>query len=421
MSWIRPVRRLLIAAAFTVFAGCTALPQPGQSAAPAPAIRGNSAVLLRTGEDAFDSIWKVIDTAQDHVNLEFFIFEDVTHHDRSIVDLLARKRRAGVQVNLIYDAVGSDQTPGEVFDRLRDAGIAVVKFNPIIPGESGRIANPNHRDHRKIAIVDGRVAVIGGINISEVYLSSGSAGSASKKKEDKEKQDKPPEKWRDTDLRIEGPAIAELQKLFLATWKEQTGEQPAPAAYFPKLAPAGALDIEVIGSSPDDAPAAYYADLLERIQRSKSRVWVTNAYFAPTEGELDQLVAAAKRGVDVRLLLQGQSDAPRVRDIGRSYYATLQEAGVRIWELESEILHSKTATIDGSWSAIGSSNFDGRSVRFNDEVDTVVHGPDIAVGLEKEFERAAAKAKEITRKEWADRPLWQKLREHLSRLWAYWM
>jgi cardiolipin synthase len=413
------MRRFLVAVAFAAFAGCTALPQPGQSAGVAPSIPGNSATLIRTGESAFDAIWSAIEAAQDHVNLEFFIFEDVTHRGRSIVDLLIRKRRAGVQVNLIYDAVGSDQTPGEVFDRLRDAGVAVVQFNPIVPGASGRLVNPNHRDHRKIAVADGRLAVIGGINISEVYLSSGgSAGYAGKKKQDK---GKPPEKWRDTDLLIKGPAVAELQKLFLATWKDQTGEEPAHAAYYPTLAPTGLLDIEVIGSSPDDAPAVYYAELLAAMQSAKSRVWITNAYFAPTKGEVEQLLAAAKRGVDVRLLLQGQSDAPRVRDIGRSYYAAFLEAGVRIWELEGEILHSKTATIDGAWAAVGSSNFDGRSIRFNDEVDTIVHGPEIAGGLEKEFESAAAKAKVVTQKEWADRPLWQKLREHLSRAWAYWM
>ena len=217
---------------------------------------------------------------------------------------------------------------------------------------------------------------------------------------------------------IEGPAVADFQRLFLDTWKRQKGEELPERTYFPKLPPQGDEVVRVIGSTPRRDHPAFYITLLSAIRTSESRIWITNSYFAPTEEEVQDLIAAGKRGVDVRLILQGETDAPKVRDAARSHYADLLAGGVKIFEMQDAILHAKTAVIDGVWSAVGSSNIDARSVVFNDEVDAIVLGRTTGALLEKDFERDVGSSREIDAKTWSRRPLWHKVKEFFSRFWA---
>jgi cardiolipin synthase len=382
-----------------------------------PLSTGNKVTLLQDGAQTFAAFFRAIDGANDHINLEFFIFEDIEHDGRHIVDLLVAKQRAGVQVNVIHDAIGSDQTPGEVFERLRDAGAHIAEFNPIIPFKDMRPKpyNPNRRDHRKILVVDGAIGFTGGINISRVYSSGG--GSSQERRATSE----PPEKWRDTQAMIEGPAVAQLQDLFLQTWKDVTGEELTGRNYRPKIANKGGEVLRIIGSHPDVEMPAFYITLLSAIRNSEEKVWIANSYFAPSDGQIEELTAAARRGVDVQLLLQGKTDSPIVRDIAHSTYATLLGAGVKIYEMDDVILHAKTATVDGVWSAVGSSNLDNRSVMFNREVDAIIIGRAPAEKMEQRFAADRAQAKPITRDQWADRPIYLKAREFFSRVLAYWM
>jgi cardiolipin synthase A/B len=383
----------------------------------APLRPGNRVTLLRDGGQTFDAIWKAIGAARDHVNLEYFIFEDVAHNDKSIVDLLIEKSRAGVQVNLIYDSIGSQDTPREVFERLREAGVLVLEANPLNPLKSprARIYSPNDRDHRKILVVDGKLGVTGGINISKTYASSGSAGERQTGKA-KRPEEMP---WRDTAILIEGPAAADFQQLFFEMWEDQHGGEIDKGKYFPKLERrADGETVRVIGSRPNQDIPAFYATLLSAIRSAEQRIWLTNSYFAPTPAEADELKAAAHRGVDVRLLLSGESDAPKMQDAGRSYYADLLEAGIRIFELQGAILHAKTAVVDGVWSVVGSSNIDARSVVFNTEVDAVVLGRETGREMEALFEADLQNARAIDPNTWADRSLWQKVKERFWRTWA---
>jgi cardiolipin synthase A/B len=377
-----------------------------------PLIAGNRTQLLRDGPQTFKAMFSAIQSATNHINLEYYIFEDVESDGAHLGDLLIAKRQAGVAVNVIYDSYGSGSTATAFLDRLKQAGINLVAFNPVNPLESKVPYSFNDRDHRKILVVDGKIAIIGGVNLSTAYQSNpigksgGPPGST-------------PDQWRDTDLRIEGPAIAELQKLFLDHWAKQKGPLLDQSALFPATAPKGSAVARVLGSTPDNEIPLYYVTLLTAIRTAEKSVKITTAYFAPTKQEMEALTDAAKRGVDVRLLLPARSDSPLSIAVAHARYSELLDAGVKIYEIRDVVLHSKTVVVDGVWSAIGSSNFDHRSVIFNDEVDVVVLGSDAAQELEDLFQADQAAAELIGFRAWKARPVWVRLREFYSLAWEH--
>jgi cardiolipin synthase len=400
-----------------------------QAISDSPLTAGNKVEILHDGATNFRAIFRAIAAAKNHVNLEYYIFEDVEQDGRRLADLLIEKQASGVQINLIYDSLGSSGTPGALFDRLKQAGVKVLQFNPIDPFKAKVAYSLNDRDHRKILIADGNVAIIGGVNISQVYGSSafGSAPTLRSLKPEAFKADaptaegKPRDIWRDTNMHITGPAASELQRLFVETWTRQEGGALDQSGFFPEKQALGSEVVGVMGSTPTDDMPLYYITLLSALRNAESRIWLTNAYFVPTAQELDDLVAAARRGVDVRLMLPSRSDSQFALNVGRSRYARLLRNGVRIFEIRDVILHSKTAVVDGVWSVVGSSNFDGRSVLFNDEVDVVALGRETGAQMEAAFVEDIANADEITRQAWSRRKLPERLRQTFSRVWAYWL
>ncbi|MGH7123555.1 MAG: phospholipase D-like domain-containing protein, partial [Stellaceae bacterium] len=216
---------------------------------------------------------------------------------------------------------------------------------------------------------------------------------------------------------IEGPVVAQLQKLFLDTWKQQKGPTLADADFFPTVPPKGSEAVRIIGSGPDDKLPRYYATLLSAIRNAERNIWIATAYFVPTSQEVEDLEHAARRGVDVRLLVPGKSDSGLALAVGRSHYSELLDAGVKIYEARDAILHSKTAVIDGVWSVVGSSNFDHRSVLFNDEVDAVVLGRATASALQDILDSEAGQAVAVNREAWSRRSLGNRLDEQFGRLW----
>jgi cardiolipin synthase A/B len=342
----------------------------------------------------------------------------VVFEGRHLSDLLIAKCQEGVAINVIYDSYGSIDTPSEFFKRLKAAGVKLLEFRPVDPLQAAASGySPNDRNHRKIMIVDGRIAVIGGVNLATYYQSKvpGSGGSGG----DGKSKDKRPETWRDLSIRIEGPAVAQLQGLFLGHWQSQGGPKLDQAGFFPKMAAQGNEVVRIIGSSPQQQISRYYVTLISAIRHAERRVWVATAYFVPTYEEKHELMKAAERGVDVRLILPAVSDAPQAVAVARSHYSDLLEAGVRIFEIDHVMLHSKAATIDGVWSAIGSSNLDHRSVLFNDEVDAVVLGRTVAGSLERSLEADQAKAKEIKLADWRKRPLTDRFADYFQRTLQY--
>jgi len=380
-----------------------------QAVAETPLVAGNATHILIDGRATFAAMFAAMRGAKTSINLEYYILEDVESDGVHLSDLLISKRRQGVVVNIIYDSFGSGSTPPDFFRRLRDAGIQIVEFNPLNP------VTFNFRDHRKILVVDGETAIVGGINLSTSYQSLAGSGGAG---------GKTAPYWRDTDLEIEGPVVSQLQDLFFAHWQQQKGPALDRAQYFPAIAPKGGEVMRIVGSSPDEKVPRFYVTLLSAIRNAEKNVWLSAAYFVPTDQEEQDLIAAARRGVDVRLLLPSDSDSKMALAVGRSHYGYLMEAGVKIYEVQNEVLHSKSASIDGVWTAIGSSNFDPRSVVFNDEVDAVVLGSDTAAEFERMFDHDLSQAKQIDREAWRRRPLGQRLLELVevtSFLWRNWL
>jgi cardiolipin synthase len=388
--------------------------------ADSPLVLGNRLTLLENGPATYASMFEAIRGAKDHINLETYIFEADETGVR-FADLLLERQAAGVQVNVIYDSVGGIGTPKEFFDRLRAGGVAVLEFNPVNPlARLEKGWRLNQRDHRKQLIVDGRVVFTGGINISSTYASAprgksggsgGSSGSSGSKTVG----------WRDTHVRIEGPVVAEFQKLFMETWQRQKGEPLAQKNYFPEVPPAGKEIVRAIGSTPDDEASLIYLTLMSAIAHAEREVHITMAYFAPDEQLLQALVDAVGRGVDVTLILPSYSDSTPIFHLGRSYYTTLLRGGVRIFERRGAIMHAKTACIDGVWSTIGSTNLDMRSFLHNDEINAVMLSREFAARMEAMFDADLAESDEVTLEQWKRRPLGLRIKERLARLGAYWM
>ena len=403
-----------------------------EAVAGSPLTADNKVTVLSDGAEAFKAIAEALRAAKRTINLEYYIIEDVQldADGAKLSDLLLQKRREGVAVNIIYDSFGSSATPGDFFDRLKQAGVNLLDFHPVTSLEAVRL---NDRDHRKILVVDGAVGIVGGVNLSKNYeskLPGGSSGGSGSGEETEGTlpvegltnaiglTTKLPDRWRDTAARIEGPAVAELQQLFVAQWESEKGPPLDRTDFFPRLSPKGDQVARIIGSSPEQSISRYYVTLVSALRNAETKAWISAAYFVPTEEEMDALTDAARRGVDVRLLLPEVSDSNEAVEVAHSHYSDLLEAGVKIYETKNVVLHSKTVVIDGVWSAIGSSNFDHRSVLFNDEVDAVVLGASTAHALEQVFAEGVKTATPIDRERWeAGRPLTERVRGVFARLW----
>ncbi len=394
-----------------------------ESIAGSPLTVGNRAVLLQDGPASYKAMFAAIRAARDHINFETYIFED-DEVGRAFADALIAKQKQGVQVNLIYDSVGSIGTERAFFERIGETGAAVLEYNPVNPLQLRKGWNVNQRDHRKLLIVDGTVAFLGGINISSVYSSrpggsgGGSGGSAPTRHDATGAKGLP---WRDTQLQLEGPVVAEFQRLFLQTWEKQKGEPIPGRKYFPPATARGKAVVRAIGSAPDDPFSLIYATLISAIRSAESEVWIANAYFVPDPQMLEAMKEAAARGVDVRLLLPSRTDFWLVLHAGHAAYDELLESGVKIYERREALLHSKTAVIDGVWSTVGSTNIDWRSFLHNQELNAVVLGPDFGAEMREVFRRDVAASDQITLERWRSRGIAPRFKELLGRAWEYWL
>lgn len=377
-----------------------------------PLIKGNKVSLLFDGPQTMRAMIEAIGQARNTINFETYIF-DQDQLGQRFADLLIEKQRTGVQVNIIYDSVGSIGTPTEFFERMRASGIRLVEFNPVNPLKRFGRWQLNHRDHRKILVVDGKIGFTGGVNISAAYAKSSLFRS-------RRRSEAGPVGWRDTHVRIEGPAVASLQLLFLQTWSTQHAEDLPDLDYFPKLEAAGDKTVHVLSSQPDGDYSLYKAYILA-IQQARKSIHITTPYFTPDRQLADALIAAAKRGVDVSLILPSVIDSGLVFHAGQSFYTQLLSAGIRIYQLQISVLHAKTAVIDGSWSTVGSANMDIRSFLHNYEANVIVIDDQFGREMEKAFREDVRGSLQITLEQWQQRPFSDRIKEWAARSLGYWL
>jgi cardiolipin synthase A/B len=390
-----------------------------------PLTTGNAVTLLQDGPDTHEAMLKAIAGAREHINMETYIFED-DPAGRRFAAALVEKQRQGVQVSLIHDSVGTLATPRELFQRLKNEGVQVVEFNPVNPLSAwsfGLAWSVNQRDHRKLLVVDGETAFLGGINISNVYSGSSRPRlrrQSSQVQEVDSTRETPA--WRDTHLQLQGPVVAELQKLFFASWEQQNGPPLLGKNYFPPPKAMGSLVVRAISSTPTRSETSpIFITLLSAIGSAETSIYITNAYFAPAPQLLEALTDAAIRGVDVRLILPSQTDSWLVFHAGRANYDALLTAGVQIHERRGVVLHAKTALIDGVWSTVGSTNLDWRSYLHNQEVNAVILGTAFGGEMQRMFDRDLRESEQVQLPTWRARPWASRFKEFFARLWEYWL
>jgi len=381
-----------------------------------PLVTGNKVTLLTESPAATEAMLTAIRRANDHIHVETFSV-DADDSGRRFADVLLQKQAEGVQVKFLYDSVGSFPAPSAFFQRLRDGGIQVREFNPFNPlnvrGEEWLVCR---RDHRRILIVDGAVAFTGSSNLSNIYT-SGVSGNLSGERNGEQVH----HAWRDTDVQIEGPAVAEFQRLFLETWARAQGPE-SDRRHFPPLEPEGDDVLQVLASAPGRMNRNTYMMYLSAFASAENSIHLTTPYLVPDEQMMKALTRAAERGVDVKIILPATNDSNVLFYAGRSYYTALLESGVKVFERGTDsILHAKTAVIDGIWSTVGTTNMDSWSFLHNDEVNAVILGRDFATQMEGVFEADLRESTQIRLDEWKQRPFTDRVKEWLADLFGHWL
>jgi cardiolipin synthase len=381
-----------------------------------PLLTGNQVELLIDGPRTYQAMFAAIESAQDYLLVESFIFEEAASGDRTLSALLAAAATRGVHVYVLYDAVGSLTTDSNFLGTLDTAGVSLCAFNPLNPLDK-RFSGINHRDHRKIVVVDGALAFAGGINFSQAYR----IASSQARRRGLSKQKSIDEGWRDTHVKVRGTGAQQMERLFRETWHAAECEGEILPAFREQSIEAGKTLVQVVASSPADEANQIYETLLSVITYAQKSIDVTMAYFVPDDMLEDALAAAAKRGVTVRIILPSYSDFSGVFYAGRAHYQGLLDSGVKLYELESAFLHSKTIVVDGIWSSIGSTNFDWRSFVHNNEISVCVIDEGFAREMARMFATDLADSREITAAAWKKRGLRERLREWMWLPVQYWL
>lgn len=363
-----------------------------------PISEGNRVELLINGDAIFPRYLETIAEAERSLNITTYAYwrgQIAT----DVAEALAERAAAGVEVNLLVDALGGIKMERGLLDTMEDAGVCVHRFRPLKPYAVRRLEN---RTHRKLLIADGRVGMTGGVGIAEEWT-----GDA---------QD--PDHWRDTHVRVEGPVVRGLQGAFAENWIEATGRVLAGGDYLPEVEPfEDGVPMQVTRSSAGVGDTNAEALTYLAIAAADHTLDLTSAYFVPRPAFLEALVDAAERGVAIRILVPGSHiDKGIVRTAGRSVYDRLLEVGVELYEYGPTMLHAKTLTVDGSWACVGSVNFDNRSFQLHDEASLSVRDEAFARDLTEQFERDIAASERIEPQAWAERPARKRAAEAVSRL-----
>ncbi|HYE89486.1 MAG TPA: phospholipase D-like domain-containing protein [Terriglobales bacterium] len=360
--------------------------------AAAPIIGGNTVELLFNGEQIFPAKLAAIRAATKTITYAQYYYEEGLV-SRDIAEALAERARAGVGVNVLLDSFGALGIPEEYVELMRRSGVHVVFFRPLRPFPGAR---SNNRMHRRVLVVDGRVAITGGSGVSRKWMGDGRTEGH----------------WRETDVRIEGPVVRYLQGAFAENWLEATGIVLGGEPYYPAPhPPKGQAFVQIVRSSPAGGSFAVYTALLLAIASARKTIYITNPYFVLDEKMTEALLNAKAGGARVVVLVPGKIDHNLVRQASRASFGDMLKAGIEIHEYRAALLHAKTIVIDGVWATVGSTNLDNRSFALNDELNAIFYSPAVAQRLEQAFRDDLKHSQQVTYEAWSKRGVWARFLE----------
>jgi cardiolipin synthase A/B len=360
-------------------------------------LQGNRVETLVNGDQIFGAMLKDIRAASKTITFETYIYWS-GEIGKAFAEALAERARSGVKVHVLLDWVGSQKMDEESLVAMRKAGVEVERYHPV---KWYTLSKLNNRTHRKLLVVDGKSGFTGGVGIADKWT-----GNA---------QD--PEHWRDTHFRIEGPAVAQMQSTFMDNWTKVTGKVLHTADYFPAATPAGSQLAQVFQSSIEGGAESMHLMYLLSIAAASKTIHLSMAYFAPDEVALETLVAALRRGVRIQILMPGpHTDAEIVQKASRAKWGELLKNGAEIHLYQPTMYHCKVLVVDGLWTSVGSTNFDNRSFRLNDEANLNIYDAGIAAQQIALFNEDLKKSRRVTLEEWEARPWREKLLEHAAAL-----
>lgn len=362
-----------------------------------PLVPGNRIVSLLNGDQIFPAMLDAIGAAQKTITFETYIYWS-GKVGQQFAEALRDRAQAGVRVHILLDWVGSAKLDEDALEAMRRGGVEVEKYRPLRWYNLSRF---NSRTHRKILVVDGQIGFIGGVGIADQWLGNADG----------------PDHWRDSHFQLEGPAVAHLQAAFLDNWIKTRSGVLNHESYFPELKPVGETLAQVFKSSPSEGGDSMRLMYLLSITAAQKRILIANSYFVPDERSVDALVEAKQRGVEVEIIVPGPNiDTATTRRASRSRWGRLLEAGIAIYEYLPTMYHCKVMVVDDHWVSVGSTNFDNRSFRLNDEANVNALSPALAAEQARVFDEDKSRSREVTLTDWKQRPLREKVIETMAGL-----
>jgi cardiolipin synthase len=363
----------------------------------APIVGGNRIEILFNGDETFPVMLRDIKSAKSTITFAQYLYEDGSIA-YELAHAFSERCEAGLKVHILIDSQGSSKIPDDIPSMMREAGCQLEFFRRV---EAPHLLLPwklfkyNYRNHRRVLVVDGRIGLTGGYGISEAWTGDG----------------RTPEHWRETNARVEGPAVKQLQAAFTESWLEATGALLGGDGYFPHLQPRGQVPAQMVKSSPAGGSFQNYLLFLLSITSARKSILITNPYFIPDDTMIEALLKAAARGVRVVVLVPGKIDHQITYRASRSNYGRMLLGHIQIFEYTASLMHAKTMVVDGIWATIGSTNFDNRSFALNEELNLTIHHAGVARRLEDAFERDLKYSRRITYEEWSSRGIGERLFE----------
>lgn len=358
-------------------------------------LASNQITTLLNGHQIFPAMLAAVRGAQKSICLESYIYWSGTIGEE-FTDALSERARAGVRVHVVLDWIGSRKIDGSMLTRMRQAGVQVERYNPLVWYAVTRL---NHRDHRKLLIVDGRIGFTGGAGFADIWLGNADA----------------PDRWRDSMYQLEGPAVAQMQAAFMDNWTKTTASVLHGEEYFPELKPAGPHFAQVFKTSPREGTEDIRMMYLLSIAAARKSIRLSASYYVPDTLTTQEFIEACQRGVQVEIILPGaRTDSPIVKHASRGKWGPLLKAGVRIYEYQPTMFHCKSMIVDDIWVSVGSANFGNRSFRLNDEANLNVYSRAFAEEQVRIFEADKRQAREVTYDDWKKRSLWKRFLESVT-------